>query len=97
MAMQTEPLCEMNPTLPASPVGAHHVLLVGGHACRRIEDAHAVRPADRHAGLAAHAGDLGLQPRAVLAELGEAAVVDDGGARAAFHREPDLLRERADS
>ena len=69
----------------------HHGLLVGGHARRRIEDAHAVRPAHRHAGLAAEPRDLVLQSRAVLAELGEAAVVDDGGARAALDRQPHLL------
>ena len=51
-------------------------------------------PQTAHAGFAAEAGDLLLQPRAVLAELGKAAVVDHGGARAAFHGEPDLLGDQ---
>src|SRR5215813_6007870 len=71
----------------------HHGLLVGGRARRRIEDAHAVRPAHGHVRLAAQIRDFGLLARPFLAELGEAGVVDDRGAGAAFHRQPHLLRQ----
>src|SRR4029079_4312661 len=44
-------------------------------------------------GRAPQAADLALQLVPALAELGETAVVDDGGARAALHRQPHLLRD----
>ena len=72
----------------------HHGLLVCSRSRRRIEDAHAVRTAHGHAGLAAKPSDLRLLPRAFLAELGEARIVDDGGARATLDREPHLFAQK---
>ena len=48
----------------------------------RVEDAHAIRPAQGDAGLTADAGDARLEPDAVLALLGKAAVINHRGADA---------------
>ncbi len=74
--------------------GVANVLLIGGDPRLWIEDAHAVRPAYRHAGLARHGGDLVLEFRAVAAQLGKAEIVDDGGAGAAPDRKPHLLGDQ---
>ena len=74
--------------------GIANVLLIGGDPRRRVEDAHAVRPAHRHAGLARHGGNLVLEFCAVAAQLGKAGVIDDRGARAALDRKPHLLRDQ---
>src|SRR5207249_4922606 len=64
------------------PGGIAHLLHVDGAPVVRIEDAHAVGAAQRDPGLAAHPDQLGLTPTALVAVLGESAVVDDGCARA---------------
>ncbi len=70
------------------------VLLVGGDARRRIEDAHAVRSAHRHSGFAREPGNFVLEFCAVFAKLGKAAVVNHCGAHPALHRKPHLLRDQ---
>ena len=85
--MQIEPLCEIRPTLPARRGGiARRVLEVDGAAVVRVDDAHAVGPAERDPGLAADRRRARPAPAPVLAPLGEAAVEDDGGARAPRRR-----------
>ena len=70
-----------------------HFLLEGGAARRRIEHAHAVWPAQRHARFAADAGDLALHRLAFVADLGKPAVVDDSGTRAMLGRGPEVLQD----
>ena len=65
--MQIEPLCEISPTLPASERGIARARLDVDEAPRvRADDAHAVRPAERDAGLATDADQLVLPAPARL-------------------------------
>src|SRR5205807_8745741 len=59
-----------------------------------INEANAVRTTTGHPALTAKTGDLRMLPRAFLAELGEARVVDDGGARATLDCEPHLFAQK---
>ena len=52
-------------------------LQIGRAGMMRVEDAHAIGAAQCDPGLTTDRGDLRLQPAAVLAPLGKAAVIDD--------------------
>ena len=72
---QNPPLCETIPTLPASRSGRASP---ADRSCSRdrVQDAHAVRTAQRDPGLAANRRDSLLQRASFRAVLGKAAVID---------------------
>src|SRR5262249_42947135 len=61
----------------------------------RVENAHAVRAAERDPGLRAEAGDGGLKGLPFGAALSEAAVIDDGALRAPPRRDLKVLGNAA--
>ena len=70
------PLCEMIPTLPASRLGSADLLQVGRVALDRVQDAHAVRTAQRNPGLTANGDNSLLERASFRAALGEATVIN---------------------
>jgi hypothetical protein len=74
--------------------GLDDVLLIGGDARLRVENAHAIRAAHRHLRFARETRDLVLELGAFRAQLGKAAVVNHRRSRAALHRKPHLVRDQ---